>query len=129
ERERVLARDSDHGVPADVEHEEGNSRVEQSRRPGLPRLDLVACDVAPEEVRDDAEHDEEREADERPRGGKCGLLVQDDDCDGDERENREVAQEWVHVSHAVMYARTPSAAATSIATANHSRRARGSVGA
>ena len=45
------------------------------------------------------------------------------------REDRQLRSERVDVPHAVIQARTPSAAATSVATANQSSRARGSLGA
>ena len=94
-----------------------------------PRLDLAPAEVAPGEVGDDGDRDHEREPEQRARRGERGLLVQDDDQERDDREDRQVADERVDVPHAVIQARTASAAATSVAPANQPSRARGSVGA
>ena len=77
-------------------HEERDGRVEHPRRPRRPGLDLAPSDVAPEEVGDDADHDEEREAQQRRGGHERRLLVQEHDRERDDREDREVPDERAH---------------------------------
>src|SRR5690242_1738630 len=112
--------------PAEVDDEQRDGPVEYSLLPPLPGLDLAPPEVAPEEVRDHRDGDEEREPQQRARGHDSCLGLQRDDPRRDRGEDQQVPDERVHE---VMYARTPSAAATSVAIANQSRRARGSSGA
>ena len=116
-------------VPPEVDDEQADRAVEHPLGARRPRLDLAAAEVAPEEVRDHRDRDQERDSKQDTRGRERRLLVQDHDRERDERKDREIADEWVDPVHAVMYARTPRAAATRVAPLNQASRARGSAGA
>ena len=112
--------------PADVDDEQPDRAVEHATASAKATARSPAGRVAPEEVGDDRDRDEEGEPEQRAGGRERRLGVQEHDRRATDGEDQQVADER---RHAVMYARTPSAAATSVATANQSSRARGSAGA
>src|SRR5215213_10859055 len=129
ERERVPARDAADEPPAEVDDEERDRAVEDPLLARRPRRDLSAAEVAPEEVRHNRDRDEERNAQQHRRGHERLLLVQHDDRERDDPQNRQVPDQRADVHEAVIQARTASAAATIVATENQSSRVRGSSGA
>src|SRR5205085_7081185 len=82
----------------------------------------------PEEVRGDRDRDEERDAEQDLRRDQRGVQVERHHDERDRSQDQQPADER-RDPHAVIQARTASAAATSVATANQVRRARGSAGA
>jgi len=64
-----------------------------------------------------------------PAVASAVCWIEDHDRERDHAEDQEVPREGTDVSHAVMYARTPRAAATSVAPLNQASRARRSAGA
>src|SRR5262249_32285939 len=128
EDQRVESRAPDDEEPSEVGDEQGDRAVEDPLLPRLPQPDLAPAEVAPEEVRDEGDREEEREAQEDARGRERRLEVQHHHEQRDRRDDQHPPDEG-RDPHAVMYARTASAAATSVAPANQARRVLGSAGA
>jgi chlorite dismutase len=102
EGERVAARQVADQEPAEIDDEKADGAVEHPLLPRRPGLDLAPAEVAPEEVGDNGDCDEEGEPQERPRGRERRLLVQDDHRQRDRGQDQQVPDEWADVSHAVM---------------------------
>ena len=127
ERNRVGARRTEPDRRADVDHREGDSTVEHAPRPLRPRLEIAAA-LTPDEEQEERDREEETDSQQASRDRQHRLEREDDHDERDQGDDREPSHGSVleDASHdPVMVPRTPSAAATSAETANHSRRRAG----
>ncbi len=127
ERERVATRRqpvADH--QPDRHHRENDGCVEQLPIPVGPRLE-VAATLPPDEKQEECDRQEERDLQDSADRRDDGLEREHDDDERDQRDDAEPARQRrdaiPETSHDPdMKARTASAPATSVVTANHSSR-------
>src|SRR5262245_63988990 len=120
-------------VDPEGDDDQDRAAVERDLCAGRPGRDLAAA-LAPEQIDEKRDGQEERDPCQRHERQQRRLLVQQDHHDDDPDDDQEAAQRRVHVgeeaSHPeVKYALVASAPPTSVAPVNHASRRRGSSGA
>ena len=111
---------------ADIDHCEHDRGVEEPSVPIRPRLE-ISSPLTPQEEEEERDREEERDLQQPANGRDHGLERQHDDDEGDRGhdpecsgERRNAIQQSPH--EPVMNARTASAPATKVVTANQRRR-------